>query len=273
LHPVPVGVPGELYVGGVGLARGYLNRPELTAENFIPDPFGNEPGARLYKTGDLVRYLPDGNIEFLGRLDHQVKLRGFRIELGEIEAALTRHAQVREALVLLREDVAGDKRLVAYVVARQAGLGAGELRAHLKQQLPEYMLPAAFVVLPALPLTPNGKIDRNRLPAPQQENSEAQADYVASGNTVEAQLVQIWEEVLGIKPVGIHDNFFDLGGHSLLATQVLFRARDSLQIKLSLRALFECPTVFELAAYISAMLCTTNPDTHISGDEREVGAI
>jgi len=206
-QPVPVGVAGELYIGGDGLARGYWNRPELTAERFVPDPFSAHPGARLYRTGDRVRYLPDGNLEFLGRLDTQVKLRGFRIELGEIEAVLARQPQVREAVVLLREDTPGDPRLVAYVVPQGEPLVAADLRAALKQQLPDYMVPAAFVPLPALPLTPNGKIDRKALPAPDAA-AYANRAYEAPVGEVETTLAQIWADVLTLERVGRHDNIW-----------------------------------------------------------------
>ncbi|NNF93561.1 MAG: amino acid adenylation domain-containing protein, partial [Altererythrobacter sp.] len=231
LHPVPVGVPGELYLGGDGLARGYLNRPELTAEKFIADPFSDEPHARLYRTGDWVRYQPDGNIEFIGRRDHQVKVRGFRIELGEIEAALGRLQPVQEAVVLLREDRPGDKRVVAYVVAEgeQAGL-VEELRTQLKRELPDYMLPSAFVLLDALPLTPNGKVDRAALPAPEAAD-HLTAEYVAPRTPTEEILAGIWAEVLGVERVGVHDDFFELGGHSLLATQVISRVRQALGVE------------------------------------------
>jgi thioesterase domain-containing protein len=236
-QPVPIGIAGELYIGGDGLARGYWNRPELTAERFVADPFSAGP-ARMYRTGDLVRTLADGNIEFLGRLDHQVKLRGFRIELGEIEAALTRHAQVREALVLLREDVAGDKRLVAYMVARQAGLDTSELRAQLKQQLPEYMLPAAFVVLPALPLTPNGKIDRKALPAPARTDADCPTPAVMPRDAIELHLARIWEDLLQRGSIGVRDNFFELGGHSLLAVQLIDRIERTFNRRLPLDTLW-----------------------------------
>jgi len=249
LNPVPIGVRGELHIGGDGLARGYLNRPELTAERFIPDPFSAEPGARLYKTGDLARYLPDGNIEFLGRLDQQVKVRGHRIELGEIEAVLGLHAGVREAVVVAREDVPGDKRLVAYLVVaqEQRAPSTGELRSYLKQKLPEYMVPQAFVMLDALPLTPNGKVDRRALPAPDEARPELAQQYVAPRNAVEEVVADIWAEVLKVEQVGIHDNFFELGGHSLLATQVISRVRRAVQVELPLRALFEDPTVAGLS--------------------------
>ena len=248
LQPVPVGVIGELHVGGAGLAREYLNRPELTAEKFIPNPFSKEPGERLYKTGDHARYLPDGNIEFLGRVDHQVKIRGFRIELGEIEAVLALHPSVLETVVIAREDHLGDKQLVAYVVLNEkSAVTNHELRNFLSQKLPDYMVPASFVMLDSLPLTPNGKIDRRALPAPDSERPGAEDSYVAPRNSIEKVLAGIWCEILGLKEVGIHDNFFELGGHSLLATQVMSRLRNAFQIEIPLRCLFETPTVSGLA--------------------------
>ena len=251
LQPVPVGVTGELYIGGIGLARGYLGRPDLTAEKFIPHPFSNEPGARLYKTGDLVRYLADGNIEFLGRLDQQVKIRGFRIELGEIESALAQHSAVQEVAVLVREDVPGDKRLVAYVVlAKQQLLTSTELRTFVKAKLPDYMVPSVFVFLDSLPLTPNGKVDRKALPAPDGRRLERGEDVSAPRTPVEEMLAGIWAQVLKLENIGIHDNFFDLGGHSLLATQVISRLREVFQIDLPLRSLFESPSVAGLAERI-----------------------
>jgi amino acid adenylation domain-containing protein len=266
LQPVPIGVSGEVHIGGAGLARGYLNRTDLTAEKFIPNPFSEEPGARLYKTGDLACYLPDGNIEFLGRIDHQVKIRGFRIELGEIESVLGQHPGVREAVVLAREDdenpksktctepgrsienLKSDKRLVAYVVPRREPAPTiNELRSFLKEKLPEYMVPSAFVFLDPLPLTPNGKIDRKRLPALDQNRPEPEESYVAPRTPVEELLAEIWAEVLKLDKVGIHDNFFDLGGHSLLATQVISRVRNTFQVEVAVRSLFEMPTVAGLA--------------------------
>ncbi|MGH8772435.1 MAG: non-ribosomal peptide synthetase, partial [Burkholderiales bacterium] len=215
LNPVPVGVAGELHIGGAGVARGYLNRPELTAEKFIPNPFSEDPSARLYKTGDLVRYLPDGVIEFLGRLDHQVKIRGFRIELGEIETALGEHPQVRQNAVIARELENGDKRLIAYVIARgQPAPSAKELRGFLKDKLPEHMLPASFVTLASLPLNRNGKLDRNALPDPDHARPETDKAFAAPRTQVEAELARIWAKVLGIARVGIRDNFFELGGDS-----------------------------------------------------------
>jgi amino acid adenylation domain-containing protein len=251
LRPLPLGVPGNLYIGGVSLARGYLDRPELTAEKFVPNPFSEEPGARLYKTGDLARYLPDGNIEFLGRADHQVKIRGFRIELGEIEAALDQHPAVREAVALAREDTLGEKRLVAYVVVEQESRpAANDLRSFLKEKLPEHMVPALFVLLDTLPLTPNGKVDRRALPAPDRTRPELDKTFVAPRTPTEELLSEIWAQVLDIERVGIHDNFFDLGGHSLLATQVVSRIREAFQVELPLRRLFEVPTVAGLAESI-----------------------
>jgi amino acid adenylation domain-containing protein len=228
LQPVPIGVTGELYIGGHGLARGYLNHPELSAQKFIPHPFSNKPGVRLYKTGDLARYLPDGNIQFVGRLDDQVKIRGFRIELGEIEAVLGQHPAVDEAVVVVREDVPGNKRLVAYVVVNQATAPTiPHLQQFLKQKLPEYMVPSAFVTLDSLPLTPNGKIDRRALPVPDTSRPFGEGAYVAPQTPVEEMLAGIWAQVLEVKQVSIHDNFFDLGGHSLLATQLISRLRDT----------------------------------------------
>ncbi len=251
LHPVPIAVAGNLYIGGVGLARGYLNRPDLTAEAFIPDPFSAEPGARMYKTGDVARYLSDGNIEFLGRADHQVKIRGYRIELGEIEAMLRQHPGVHESIVLAEDDAVGGNRLVAYVVGRQES-SRDELRGLLKAKLPEYMVPAVFVPLDAFPLTPNGKIDRRALSASDRTGPELDKEYVAPRNATEDFVAQIWAKVLGIERVGIYDNFFDLGGHSLLATQAISRIREACALDIPLRRLFEVPTVAGLAESIAA---------------------
>ena len=250
LLPVPVGVAGELCVGGVGLARGYLNRPDLTAEKFIPDPFSNRLGDRLYRTGDLVRWLPDGNIQFLGRIDQQVKVRGFRIELGEIEAVLREIPGIKDVIVMAREDVPGDKRLVAYVVASPQPT-VQELRQKLGAELPDYMVPSAFVFLDAMPLTPNGKIDRKALPKPEMDRSMAQAEYVAPRDETEEKLCAIVAELLHLDKVGIHDNFFELGGHSLLATQFMSRLRNTFQIELPLITLFEKPTVAQLAEEVA----------------------
>jgi amino acid adenylation domain-containing protein len=252
MHPVPIGVSGELYLGGDGLARGYLNKPELTATKFVPDPFSSEAGTRLYRTGDLARYLPNGDIEFVGRIDHQVKIRGFRIEVGEIEALLGQHPSVRETLVLAREDERGEKRLVAYVVSVQEERSdmPDELRRYLREKLPEYMVPGLFMMLDALPLTPNGKVDRAALPAPDYSRTEASDNYVAPRTPAEEMLAGIMCRVLGLERVGANDNFFELGGHSLHAANVMARVRESFQIEMSLRLLFEQPTVAELAALI-----------------------
>jgi amino acid adenylation domain-containing protein len=247
-RPLPVGVPGELHIGGVGLARGYLNRPELTAEKFIADPFAQGRGARLYRSGDLVRYLPDGNLEFLGRIDQQVKIRGFRVELGEIEAVLEQYPGVRQAVVMAREDVPGGQRLVAYLVPEGSGeLARADLAAWARSMLPEYMVPSAFVVMDALPLTPNAKVDRKALPAPEGAQMAAGAAYVAPRTPEQELLAEIWARVLSVERVGMRDNFFDLGGHSLLATQLVSRVRDAFAVELPLRALFEHPTVESLA--------------------------
>jgi len=248
LQPVPVGVPGELHIGGVGLARGYLNRPELTAEKFIPNPFSEDPESRFYKTGDLARYLPDGSIEFLGRLDHQVKIRGFRIELGEIEAVLGQYPAIRETVVLAREDEPGDKRLVAYVVPDQDATSTiSELRRFLKEKLPEYMVPSAFVMLDALPLTPNGKVDRRALPAPDRTRPELEETFVTPHTPVASLIAEVWQEVLGVEKVGVYDNFFDLGGHSLLSMQVIAKLEKKLGVRVNPRE-FIVQTLGQLAA-------------------------
>jgi amino acid adenylation domain-containing protein len=248
LEPVPIGVSGELYIGGAGLARGYLQRPGLTAERFIPDGLSGQAGARLYHTGDLARYQADGNIEFLGRVDHQVKLRGYRIELGEIEAVLGSHEQVSEVVVLARADESGEQRLVAYVVRRDGAdggqlVGSSELRSYVKERLPQYMIPAAFVMLEQLPLTANGKVDRKALPDVELDRDAVSDRYVAARTAVEEVLVGIWEEVLGVEHVGVNDNFFELGGHSLKATQLISRVRKVFALELPLRSLFITPTV------------------------------
>jgi pristinamycin I synthase-3/4 len=259
----PFGVAGEVYIGGPGIARGYLNRPDLTAQSFVPDPFGGEPGARLYRTGDLARHLPDGQLEFLGRLDHQMKLRGLRIEPAEIEAALSEHRAVKTAVVVMREDEPGDRRLVAYVVPSKALatrsappptddlLTVSGLREHLRERLPEYMLPAAFVLLETLPLTPTGKIDRRALPAPEQVRPELSQLYVAPRTPVEAELAVVWAEVLDIERAGIHDDFFELGGHSLLAIQLASRISEAFHLNLPMARLFEAPTIAQLALLVT----------------------
>ena len=249
LEPQPIGVPGEIAVGGEGVAQGYLGRPELTAQRFVPDPFG-PPGARLYRSGDLARRLPDGDLEYLGRIDHQVKIRGFRIELGEIEAVLSRHPALSQVVVVVREDPPGNPQLVAYhVPAEGRTVSAADLRAALKAELPEHMIPSAFVPLPSLPLTANGKVDRKALPAPD-GRPDLGREFVPPEGPVQERLAEIWAEVLRLERVGAHDNFFELGGHSLLATQVLSRMRVAFAMDLPLRAIFVSPTVAGLAEAI-----------------------
>jgi len=253
---MPVGVPGELHIGGVGLARGYWNRAETTAEKFIPDPFSQKPGARLYRSGDLARYRLDGSLEFLGRIDHQVKIRGFRIELGEIEAALTQYSTCREAAVIALEEPSHDKRLAAYVVAKQGHhLAPDEMRSFLLERLPDYMVPATFTILEAMPLTPNGKLDRRALVAIESHaRIDSDEHYAAPRNPIEEILVDIWATVLGVERIGVHDDFFKSGGHSLLATQVVSRMREAFRVELSLRSIFESPTVAGLARIINTLL-------------------
>jgi hypothetical protein len=251
LQPVVVGVPGELYIGGRGLARGYLHRPALTAEKFIPDPFSDRPGQRLYRTGDLVRYRPDGRIEFLGRLDQQVKLRGYRIELGEIETVLARHPAVQEAAVVVRDLATERQSLVAFLVPNsQAAASVSELSAYLRQQLPDYMIPAVFVTLDQLPLTSSGKLDRRALPTPSSVLRSVDTPFVAPGNTLQLTIAQIWREVLLLDKVGLHDNFFDLGGHSLLMSRVHARLTEELNEGISMIDLFKYPTVHSLAQFL-----------------------
>jgi len=255
LKPLPVGVRGELYIGGAGLARGYT-QPHLTAERFIPDPYSPAEGARLYRTGDLGRLLPDGNIEFVGRVDQQIKLRGYRIELSEVEAALKSETGVAEAVVLLKEDGPGDKRLVAYLLAQDenASLSATSLRASLKEKLPEYMIPTSFVELGEMPLTASGKLDRQRLASAGAERLGPDSKFVAPSKPTEELLCGLWAEVLKVERVGINDNFFELGGHSLLATQVVSRVRETFGVELQLRSLFEAPTVRGLAVVVDESL-------------------
>jgi len=248
LNIVPIGVPGELHIGGVGLARGYFNRAELTAEKFIPHPFTAEPGAHLYKTGDMVRYLPNGDIEFLGRIDHQVKIRGYRIELGEIEAVLEQHQVIQEAVVVVREDIPGDKRLVAYVVPnRDQTPTRSELRSIVLEFLPDYMVPSAFVLLKSLPLSSNGKLDRRALPAPDWSSREMDETFVAPTLEVQQHLAQIWEELLNTRPIGIRDNFFELGGHSLLAVRLVDQIEQFWGKRISATTLLAGPTIEQLA--------------------------
>ncbi|MEG3936147.1 amino acid adenylation domain-containing protein [Microcoleus sp. T3_B1] len=257
-QPVPIGISGELYMGGAGLARGYLNRPDLTDERFIRNPFSDFPTSRLYKTGDLVRYLSDGNIEYLGRIDDQVKVRGFRIELGEIEAALSQHPNLLQVAVTLREDIPGQKSLVGYIVLLQEPAPTfSELRHFLKEQLPDYMVPSAFVILECLPVTPNGKIDRKSLPAPDLKSLIQKGDFVAPRTPTEELLASIWAKVLGVEKVSINDNFFESGGHSLLATQLLSKVSHTFGLNLPLSKLFEAPTVADISSYIEAISWAT----------------
>jgi len=267
LQPVPVGVHGEMYIGGDGLARGYLNRPELTAEKFVVIPFSDQPGSRLYRTEDLARYRADGNIEFLGRVDNQVKIRGYRVELGEIEAALNQHPSVRECVVVSADDfppgyvypnnpkskIQNPKSLAAYIVPALKTLSVTDLRSFLKEKLPEFMLPSVFVPLDALPLTPNGKIDRNALPPPNGARPQLVHEFVAPRTEIEELVTQIWREVLKLEKIGVYDNFFELGGHSLLATRVVARLRTNFDIDLPLRKLFELPTVAALAEHVDCL--------------------
>ena len=271
-NAVPIGVPGELCLAGEGLARGYYGRPDLTSERFVHNAFSARSDERMYRTGDLARYLPDGNIEYLGRIDHQIKLRGFRIELGEIEAVLDSHPDVRQSVAIAREDVPGDQRLVAYIVP-QSGIPEGgdaategsggsdlvaELRRRLSEKLPEFMMPSAFVVLDAMPLSPNGKVNRSALPAPEFSRDESEV-FVGPSNPVEEKLAEIWAEVLHLPQVSVHDNFFSLGGHSLLATQVVSRIRKWASVELPLRAMFEAPTIAELALRVEHLQATAPP--------------
>lgn len=249
LSPVPVGAPGELHIGGAGLARGYLNQPELTAMKFISDPFGAEPGARMYKTGDMVRRLPDGNLEFVGRIDFQVKIRGFRVELGEVEAVLEKHPAIAQAVVIARE-IGAEKQLAAYVIATSAGSSAIELREYLKKKLPEFMVPADFVFVESFQLTPNGKVDRKALPEPKKGDSPSRKDSPPPRNEAETKMARLWAQVLGRESVGIGENFFDLGGHSLLALRLATLIEKEFGKKITLTALIEAPTVEDMVRLV-----------------------
>ena len=250
-QPVPTGAPGEMFVGGAGVARGYLNRPELTAARFVVRTLREGRPSRFYRTGDLARWLADGSLEFLGRLDDQVKLRGFRIELGEIAAVLSQCPGVAQSVVVLREDRPGDKRLVAYYVpGERNSLPQAELTRHVREKLPEYMVPSAFVSLERLPLTPNGKVDRRALPPPARARPDLETGYVAPRTTLEERVAAIWADILGLERVGVHDNFFDLGGHSLLATRVMSQVCSALQVEMPVRSLFDAPTIAGLAENI-----------------------
>jgi acyl-coenzyme A synthetase/AMP-(fatty) acid ligase/acyl carrier protein len=251
LEPVPVGVPGELYIGGAGVARGYLNLPELTAERFVADPFRPETGGRMYRTGDLVRWRADGNLDYLERVDTQVKIRGYRIELGEIETLLEQDASVRQAVVIVREDVPGDKRLVGYVVpTAAAGVSVQALKDQLRKTLPAYMVPTLLVTLDHLPLTPNGKVDRKALPSTAETQPERTRQIVIPRTEVERQIAAMWQDVLKLEAVGVTDNFFDLGGHSLLILQVHSRIRQTFETELSVAQMFQYPTVEALAQHV-----------------------
>ena len=249
LKPVSAGVVGELYIGGAGVARGYLNRPELTREHFLADPFSNQPGARMYKTGDMARCREDGTLEYLGRLDDQVKIRGYRVELGEVEAVVAEHAAVRRCVAVAREDEPGNQKLVGYVIPRNGqGVTPKELRDALRRKLPEYMVPAHFVFLDTFPLTPNGKVDHRALPVP--EKSLSRPEFIAPRNASESMLAAIWAELLGVRPVSVTDNFFDLGGHSLLVARLLVRIEQLFAKQLSMATLFQAPTIRQLAVVL-----------------------
>jgi acyl carrier protein len=248
MRPVPVGAIGELFIGGVGVARGYLDRPELTAERFVADPFSNRPGSRLYRTGDLARYRDDGSVDYVGRIDNQVKLRGYRIELGEIESVLSTHPQVRENAVVVRGEADGQQRLVAYVVGRDGRPSAEELRGYLTERLPEYMVPAAFEFLDTLPRTPNQKVDRRALPAPTRSASDGR--HIAPRDELERQLAAIWERELNIAPIGLTDNFFHLGGDSLLAVRLFSQIEKVLGTRLPVATLFTAQTIEQLGAIL-----------------------
>jgi amino acid adenylation domain-containing protein len=269
---LPVGLAGELYAGGVGVGRGYLGAPARTAAVFVPDPFSATPGGRMYRTGDVARFMSDGSLEFLGRIDHQVKIRGFRVELGEIEAALDAHPSVRAAVVSAREDAAGHKYLAAYVVARDgARIDVAALRSDLREKLPEYMTPSAFVVLDELPLTPNGKLDRRALPAPGDAPGAQREKFVPPGTPTEELLADIWRQVLGVERVGVHEDFFELGGHSLLATQVFAKVRSTFQVTVPLRRFFEAPTVAQLAEVVEEILLDEIEEVSEESAERLAG--
>jgi acyl carrier protein len=273
LSPVPIGCTGELHIGGIQVARGYLNRPELTAEKFIPDPFSAAPDARLYKTGDLARYLPDGSIEYLGRIDFQVKIRGLRVELGEIEARLAELNAVDKCVVIVREDRPGDQRLVAYYVVKPGvDVSISDWRSYLRSKLPEFMIPQHFVELDSIPISPNGKVDRKALPKPEAEKA-CEKNYVAPRTGAEQKIAAIWQEVLNRERVGVSDDFFELGGHSLLATQVMSRINRLFKIQLSLRRFFEARTIEALAEFLDTSLWNTEDSKvfDLAGiEEREV---
>ncbi|HEU0079357.1 MAG TPA: non-ribosomal peptide synthetase, partial [Longimicrobiaceae bacterium] len=250
MEPAPAGVPGELYVAGASLARGYLDRPEPTAERFLPDPFSGEPGGRMYRTGDRVRWLGGGTLEFLGRADHQLKVRGFRVEPGEVEAALAGHPGVRQAVVVALEDAAGDRLLRACFVPEGEAPPAAEVRAFLRERLPEHMVPAEYLALGELPLTPAGKVDRLALAAMDAERGDGEGAGAPPRNAVAQAVAGIWAEILGVERVGIHDNFFELGGHSILLVRTSARIQEAFRTELTIRRFLEAPTVAELAALL-----------------------
>jgi acyl-CoA synthetase (AMP-forming)/AMP-acid ligase II len=281
-QPVPVGVPGELYIGGAGVSRGYWGQPELTAERFLADPFSDRADARLYRTGDRGCYLADGNIAFLGRADTQVKLRGYRVELGEIESVLARHPAVHQAVVVLRADDAGPPRLAGYLVPADSApapnaedvnaeavnaeaVNAEDVRAFLRAHLPDYMVPSFLVVLDALPLTPSGKIDRRALPAPSAGQRLGAAQAVAPRDPTERELVRLWQDVLAVDGLGVFDDFFDAGGHSLLATQIMSRVNAAFAVDLPLRTVFEHPTVAAMAEHLTAAQLDRVDDSDLAG--------
>ncbi len=273
LRPVPAGVPGEICVGGDGVARGYLNRDDLTLQRFLPDPFSKKPGARMYRSGDLARVSDRGELEYLGRMDHQVKIRGFRVELGEIESALNAHPMIRESVVLAREERDGDKRLTAYIVPTATAPTVTEVRDYLGRRIPEYMVPARFIVLTALPLTTNGKVDRAALPVPDDARPALEKEFIPPRSEAEKKLAGIWSAVLGVAEVGIFDNFFDLGGDSIRSIAILSRAQEQ-GLKLSLQQMFEHPTVAgmascaESAGHLGDKTCS-RPFDLISPDDRQ----
>jgi len=267
--PVPIGIPGELCIAGDGLAKGYLKRPVLTKEKFIKNPFSNDNGSRLYKTGDLVRYLPDGNIEFIGRIDNQIKIRGFRIELGEIEAVLSKIETVNDCVLVAKDDTDGNKRLVAYIVSDDE-LKIQELRESLSKSLPDYMLPSLFVSLEKMPLTSNGKIDRKTLPEPE-GNIETTYEYIEPRNETEQKLADIWTKVLGVERVGIYDNFFELGGHSLFATQVISKIKTEFNNELPLKVLFENNTIIALSKKIDSSKLNIEAEIIRKTEKRNIG--
>jgi acyl carrier protein len=266
-----VGVAGEIYIGGEGIARGYLNRAELTAERFIPNLFSLEAGARLYRTGDIARYLPDGNIEFLGRVDHQVKLRGFRVELGEIEAVLNQHPQVKECVVIHRKEVPEKNQLVAYVVYKQEEVTVTQLRLFLEERLPLYLVPTSFVTIDAMPLSPNGKIDRRSLPLQDLFRPELDVNYVMPQTEIERAIADVWQKVLALEKIGIHDNFFEIGGHSLLMIQVNSQLRQLFDCDLSIVEMFRYPTINSLSEYLNKSDRSLLTDNNLPTEKLKAG--